>query len=147
VKGFQFPLERVLSWRQTQQTMAEAALARLMGEHRSVQQARIDVQTGRVTAQGAVARAAATQGTELARLERLCVWTDREDRRLAARSRELEKAIEDQKRVVAETVRNVKMLERLRTRRQSEWRAEMDHEFETQTGEWAVSQWRRRQAE
>jgi hypothetical protein len=147
VKGFQFPLARVLSWRQTQQTMAEAALARLLAEQRSVHQARIDGQTGRVTAQGAVAHAAATQGTELARLERLCVWTDREDRRLAGRLRELEKAIEDQKRVVAETVRNVKMLERLRMHRHSEWRSEMDHEFETQTGEWAVTQWRRRQAE
>ena len=146
MKGFQFTLEKVLGWRQTQQTMAEAALARLLGEHRTVHRTRLDLQTRRTTAQGAVARAGATNGMELATLERLRVWTDREDRRLAARLKELEKAVEEQKRAVALAARNVKMLERLRTRRESEWKAEMDHEFETQTGEWAVIQWRRRQA-
>jgi hypothetical protein len=37
------------------------------------------------------------------------------------------------------------MLERLRARRHSEWKAEVDHEMETLTGEWAVTQWRRNQ--
>jgi hypothetical protein len=146
VKTFQFSLERVLGWRQTQQTMAEAALARLLVEHRNTEQARIDLKTRRVTAQLTVAKAPATQGIELEKLERLGVWSNREDRRLAARLLELQKAIADQKRVVAEAARNVKMLERLRTRRHAEWKAEMNHELETLTGEWAVTQWRRQQA-
>jgi hypothetical protein len=145
VKAFQFPLERVLSWRQTEQTMAEAALARLLGEQRSTQQARADLQTGRVTAQVTVARAPSSQGTELDKLDRLRMWTVREDGRLSTRLQELQKAVEDQKRVVANAARNVRMLERLRTRRHSEWKAEMDHEMETLTGEWAVTQWRRNQ--
>lgn len=145
MKGFQFPLERVLSWRQTEQTMAEAALARLLGEQRSAQQARADLQTGRVTAQVMVARAPSSQGTELDKLDRLRMWTVREDGRLSARLQELQKAVEDQKRVVANTARNVRMLERLRARRHSEWKAEVDHEMETLTGEWAVTQWRRNQ--
>lgn len=143
MKSFQFPLERVLAWRQTQQTMAQAALVRLLVEHRKLHQARSDLQTGRVTAQGTVARAPASQGTELAKLEVLRIWTDREDRRLVARLVEVQKAIEEQKRAVADAARNVKMLERLRTRRRFEWTAEMDHELETLTGEWAVTQWRR----
>ena len=60
---------------------------------------------------------------------------------------ELQKAIEGQKRAVAEAARNVKMLERLRVRRHSEWQAELDHELELLTGEWAVAQWRRQQQE
>jgi hypothetical protein len=145
VKGFQFPLERVLWWRQTQQTMAEAALARLQGEQRATHQARVDLQTGRVTAQVTVARAPFSNGMELDKLDRLRMWTNREDRRLGTRLQELQKAIEEQKRVVADAARNVKMLERLRTRRQSEWQTEVDHELETVTGEWAVTQWRRNQ--
>ena len=145
MKGFQFPLERVLWWRQTQQTMAEAALARLQGEQRTTHQARVALQTGRVTAQVMVARAPSSYGAELDKLDRLRMWTDREDRRLGARLQELQKSIDDQKRVVADAARNVKMLERLRTRRQSEWQAEVDHELETLTGEWAVTQWRRNQ--
>ena len=145
MKSFQFSLERVLGWRQTQQTMAEAALARLMGEHRNTQQARIDLQNRRVTAQLTIAKAPTTPGTEIERLDDLRTWSEREDRRLATRLVELQKAIAGQKRVVAEAARNVKMLERLRTRRHSEWKAELDHELETLTGEWAVTQWRRQQ--
>jgi uncharacterized protein YbcI len=82
---------------------------------------------------------------EIDKLDRLRMWTVREDGRLSARLQELQKAVEDQKRVVANTARNVRMLERLRTRRHSEWKAEVDHEMETLTGEWAVTQWRRNQ--
>jgi len=145
VKGFLFPLERVLSWRQTEQTMAEAALARLLAEQRSTHQTRVDLQTGRVTAQVVVARAPSSPGTEIDKLDRLRMWTDREDRRLSARLMELQKAIDDQKRAVAAAIQKVRMLERLRTRRHSEWTAEMDHELENLTGEWAVTEWRRRQ--
>ena len=145
MKSFQFPLERVLSWRQTERTMAEAALARILGEQRATEQARTDLQTGRVTAQVMVARAPSSTGTEIDKLDRLRVWTVIEDRRLDARLQELQKAIDDQKVAVANAARNVKMLERLRIRRHTEWRAEVDHEMETLTGEWAVTQWRRNQ--
>jgi hypothetical protein len=144
VKGFHFTLEKVLAWRQMQQTMAEAALARLLGEHRSVHQARCNLQTGRVTAQLTVARAPANPGTEIAKLETLRLWTGNEDRRLSTRLRELEKAIDNQKLALATAARNVKMLERLRARRQAEWTAAIDHEIETQAGEWALTQWRAR---
>ena len=145
MKGFQFPLERVLSWRQTQQTMAEAALARLLNEQRSLQQARVDLQTGRASEQGTVARAPFSPGVEIEKLNIVRAFTEREDRRIVVRLHELQKAIEDQKRAVAEAARNVKMLERLRVRRHTEWKAELDHELELLTGEWAVSQWRRQQ--
>jgi flagellar biosynthesis chaperone FliJ len=147
VKGFQFPLERVLSWRQTQQTMAEAALARLLNEHRTLQQARVDLQTGRASEQGTVAHAPFSAGVAVERLDIVRAFTEREDRRIIARLQTLHKAIEDQKRAVAEAARNVKMLERLRVRRHTEWKAELDHELELLTGEWAVAQWRRRQQE
>ena len=146
MKSFQFSLERVLGWRQTQQTMAEAALARLLVEHRNTEQARVDLRTRRVTAQLTIAKSPETVGVELERLDRLGVWSNREDRRLATRLIELQKGIAEQKRVVAEAARNVKMLERLRSRRHAEWKAEMEHELETLTGEWAVTQWRRQQA-
>ncbi len=147
MKSFQFPLERVLSWRQTQQTMAEAALARLLGEQRSLQQARLDLQSGRATEQATVARASFSPGAVVERLDLVRTWTHSEDRRLGLRLHELEKAVQNQKRAVADATRNVKMLERLRTRRQSEWKAELDHELELLTGEWAVAQWRRQHVE
>lgn len=145
MKAFQFPLERVLAWRETQQAMAEARLEILLAEQRTALQRRHDLQWGRIVAQGAVARAAETRGTELADLESLRAWTNHEDRRVAARLRELDTAIQDQRKVVATASRNVKMLERLRTRRHSDWQAAMEREFESQAGEWAITQWRRAQ--
>lgn len=100
MKKFHFTLEKVLAWRRTQQTVAEAALARLLDERRAVRQARRDLLARHAEAQGALARSAATHGAELANLESPRIRTGRENRKLAVRLVELEKALEDQKRVV-----------------------------------------------
>jgi hypothetical protein len=146
VKGFQFGLERVLAWRQMQQTMAEAALGRLLGEQRRLNETRLALRQSRVTAQTAVARAPSTRGAEVDKLDTLRVWTDREEQRLWGRIRELEKAIAEQQLAVAGAARNVKMLDRLREKRLSEWTAEQDRQLESLTGEWAIGQWRRKQS-
>jgi hypothetical protein len=143
MKGFRFRLERVLTWRGTQLTLAEARAEQLKGGLRNTDMAMAELAERRAAAQGAVGRATMVSGAELDVFERSRVWTIREEKRLAARKLELQRSIEEQNRCVAEARRGVKLVERLKERKLQIWKGEADHEIEDLAGESAIAQWRR----
>ena len=144
MKGFRFRLERVLSWRGTQLTLAEARAEQLKGGLCKTDMAMAELAERRAAAQGAVGRASSmVSGAELDLFERSRVWTVREEKRLAARKVELQRSIEEQNRRVAEARRGVKLVERLKERKHQIWKGEADHEIDDLAGESAIAQWRR----
>ena len=143
MKSFQFRLERVLSWRGTQLSLAEAQAEQLLSGLRTTDEAMTEIVKLRTAAQAIVGRTATVSGAELGALESSRVWAVREEKRLAARKVELQESIEAQNRCVAEARRGVKLVERLKERRHESWKAEADHEIDELAAESAISQWRR----
>jgi hypothetical protein len=144
MKSFRFRLERVLSWRGAQLTVAETKARQLLGGLRSTNEAMADVVERRAAAQTAVGRAASLSGAELGAFEASRVWAIREEKRLAARSLVLRQSIEVQNRCVTEARREVKLIERLKARKHESWKAGADHELDDLAAESAIAQWRRR---
>jgi beta-glucosidase-like glycosyl hydrolase len=143
MKGFQFRLERVLSWRRTQLTLAEAKAEQLKGALCAIDTAMMELARRRTASQEHVSQASVVSGVELEMLERSRVWTIREERRLAARKLEVQRAIEDQERCVSEARRRVKLVERLKERKHQIWQEEADRESDELASESAIAQWRR----
>ena len=143
MKTFQFRLERVLAWRGTELARAEAKGEQLKGGLRAAHESMVELVAGRARAQATTGRSAILSGEDLAVLDRIRIWTVREEKRLAARVLDLEKSIEAQNRCVANARRGVKLVERLRERKHQTWKAESDHEIDELAGESAIAQWRR----
>jgi hypothetical protein len=144
MKSFRFRLERVLSWRGAQLTVAETKAQQLLGGLRTTNEAMADVVERRAAAQAAVGQAASLSGAELGAFEASRVWAIREEQRLAARSLVLRHSIEVQNRCVTEARREVKLIERLKARKHESWKAGADHELDDLAAESAIVQWRRR---
>jgi hypothetical protein len=144
MKSFRFRLERVLSWRGAQLTVAETKAQQLLGGLCTTNEAMADVVEHRAAAQTAVGRAASISGAELAAFEASRVWAIREEKRLAARSLMLRQSIEVQNLCVTEARRGVKLIERLKARKHESWKAGADHELDDLAAESAIAQWRRR---
>lgn len=144
MKSFRFRLERVLSWRGAQLTVAETKAQQLLGGLRTTNEAMADVVKRRAAAQAAVGQAASLSGAELGAFEASRVWAIREEQRLAARSLVLRHSIEVQNRCVTEARREVKLIERLKARKHESWKAGADHELDDLAAESAIVQWRRR---
>ncbi len=143
MRAFRFRLERVLTWRGTELTLAEAKAEQLLSSLRATQEAIAQLAVRRASAHAIVGGAALISGADLSRLESARIWAIREAQKLAARKFELEQAIDAQNRRVAEARRAVKLVERLKERQHGKWKAEADHEIEELAGESAIAQWRR----
>lgn len=145
MKAFQFPLDRVLSWRQAQLSLEETALQRLNAEL---------VVVGRDLAE-CLGRLAATQtslvignpvpisGMALAELEQVGIWTARRERELSKKAEKLQEAILAQTRALVEARRRVRLLESLKQRRREDWVAEETRELDELAADSAVAAWRR----
>jgi hypothetical protein len=143
MKSFRFRLERVLSWRGTQLSLAEAKVEQLKGGLRNTDEALAKVVERRAATHATVTRAALVSGAELGALEASRVWAVREEKRLAACMMELQQSIEVQNRCVAQARRGVELVERLKERKYENWKTEVDHEIDELAAESAIAQWRR----
>jgi flagellar biosynthesis chaperone FliJ len=143
MKPFHFSLERVLTWRATQLSLAEVRMEHLRAALISVEQAVEAILVRRLAAQTQVGKSAEVQGSALAALEALRLWTLRESQRLKTHATDLRRAVEEQNRVVTEARRQVRLVERLKERRYEAWKADSARAVEEMAGEFAVAQWRR----
>jgi hypothetical protein len=143
MKTFRFRLERVLSWRETQLSLAEAKVEHLKGGLRTTDEAMARVVERRAAAHATVTRATLVSGAELGALEASRVWAVGEEKRLAVCMVVLQQSIEVQNRYVAEARRGVKVVERLKERQFKNWKTEVDHEIDGLAAEAAIAQWRR----
>lgn len=149
MRVFRFPLEKVLDWRRTQLEVAEAELRKRAAALAAVDRERALVEAAAVAAEIEVRRASSVDGAELAALDEFRRHVHSQERMLAARRAECERRAAAQEAAMLEARRRCRLLERLRERRWSEWKAEADRELEQVAAESYLARWnatRRRRA-
>jgi flagellar FliJ protein len=143
VKRFVFRLESVLRWRRSLFEQEQNRLHALVAERDAILLRLKDLEELRQRAEQALLEAPAVTGSELAALEayrrRLNLERARKQQELA----DCEARIEAQRQRVLEAQRRVRLLERLRERRFSEWEAELNRELEALAAESYLARWKR----
>lgn len=142
MKKFDFPLGRVMDWRETQARVEESKLETLYAELRAIDSQQHALNIERDAAEKSVAARGAT-GTELARLGEFRRFTVAERTRLEKLRAECSQRISAQIQVVATKRRDVKLLERLKQQKLIAWNHEMNREIDAQADEAYLAKWNR----
>jgi flagellar biosynthesis chaperone FliJ len=130
MKKFHFPLDRVLSWRQTQVRLAEAELGRLRAERTALDRQRAALTAATEEARREIAASAATTSAELAALEHYRRASAVQVTRCEQASLRLDAAIVQQTQIVLERTRQARLLEKLRETRLAGWKAAAGREID-----------------
>lgn len=135
MKKFTFALDRVLSWRRTQVRLEEAALARLHGEVKALQQRMAALDQSVVDARGRLLAVRSAAPVEIGALEHFRGAAAAQTRYLLQSLRALEQKVGQQTQVVVERRREAKLLEQLRERRLEMWQTGVVREIDQQAEE------------
>jgi flagellar export protein FliJ len=142
MKRFSFPLDRVLSWRRTQQRLEEVKLEGIHAEVRL-----IDAQAAALEGEWNALQLLPVPGgfssLELAARDQFRKHLTREQQRLADVRRAVEKRLDDQKNELTRKRRDVKLLEKIRQRRWEAWNRAATNEIDLQAAESALFRWTR----
>jgi len=130
MKKFSFPLDRVLTWRNTQTRLEEASLEKLRAELRALDQQRTEVDRLLVDARDSLLGSHSASSMEIAALEHYRAAAAQHVVRIAHDRAALEQKIAKQMTAVAERRRDARLLEKLRERRLAEWNVAADREVE-----------------
>jgi flagellar export protein FliJ len=144
MQAFRFSLEKVLTWRGKLLDREEARLETLKAERRRIELHLDQLRATRIAERNRVRRSGEVLGGELAALDAFGRHLDDAERRGLDALRSAEEAVARQEKVLVEARRSVRLLERLKQRRLEEWKEEEAREYDTQAGEAALVQWRRR---
>jgi DNA-binding SARP family transcriptional activator len=146
MSGFRFPLQRVLSWRETQLSIEETDLERLRFELTTVEKALEDLESRDTKEIEIIQFAQSLQGGEVAGIASARKWVMQERKRLQSRVADCIRGIELKTAALMEARRNVRLMERLKERRHASWTQEENRILEDLAGESAIASWRRRHA-
>ena len=143
MNAFQFPLQRVLDWRRTQLELEEVQLRR----QRSVLVA-LEARQAQLAASGSDAERQIREWSPVAagELEALGGFRLRvrdQQRDMAAARVECVQQLDRQEARMLDARRRLRLLERLKERRFSEWRAARDKELEELAAESYLAKWQR----
>ena len=144
MEAFRFPLEKVLAWRGKVLDREEARLEWLKGEVRRLERQVDELRESRIVSGNRLRASSEVSGSDLAALDSFGRYLDRAEQEGLGRVKEAVAAVAAQQQVLVEARRAVRLLERLRDRRFGEWKLEETREYDTQAGESALVQWRRR---
>jgi len=143
MKAFTFSLERVLRWRNTTLKTEEARLEQIRLNLEEARRAKASLALSFSTAGQSTIGHALLTGADLNALNSYTARLSREialgNRRMAS----LAEAIAKQMLVVSGCDRNVRLLERMRERRQAEWQTERNRELAAESGDFSAGQWLR----
>jgi flagellar export protein FliJ len=143
MKAFRFTLERALDWRRTELEQAEIAFKQQTAALAEIDRQRAETETADVLAQMEVRAWRPVSGSDLAALGAFRVESQRRQEKLRACRVEREKELSSRWKAMMEARRRLRLLERLKERRLSEWRAACDRELEEQAAEAYLAQWSR----
>ena len=135
MKRFEFRLERVLNWRRSRLDLETAALGRLHASAQAIDLRRQELETERSAAARSLVTAGSVDAQQLAALDAFRGWVRQERERLARERAACERKIEEQRRIAVEAQRSLRLLERLRERRWTEWETEFARELDGLAGE------------
>lgn len=144
MKRFVFRLESVLRWRRSLFEQEQNRLHALVAERDAILLRLKELEELRQRAEQALLEAPAVTGSELAALEAYRRRLNLERARKQQELTDCEARIEAQRQRVLEAQRRVRLLERLRERRFSEWEAELNRELEALAAESYLARWKRR---
>lgn len=144
MKRFVFRLESVLRWRRSLFEQEQNRLHALVAERDAILLRLKELEELRQRAEQALLEAPAVTGSELTALEAYRRRLNLERARKQQELTDCEARIEAQRQRVLEAQRRVRLLERLRERRFSEWEAELNRELEALAAESYLARWKRR---
>ena len=143
MKAFQFRLKRVLELREMQLRTEEAKLDQLYAARRRMEAEMQLMEESLKKARTELSRQATLRSADLLALEFYDRHVVSERKHWEARLVAHDRIIEQQQAAVVEARRQVRLLEKLRERRQAEWQAGQDKELEELAAEFAAAQWGR----
>jgi hypothetical protein len=143
MKKFEFPLSRVMSWRQTVAQAEGGKLQNLYAELRAIDSKEAALTAERERSEKAVLAAGSVTGFELAALDAFRRFTIAEHTRLEQLRSECARRIAAQVQVVALKRRDVRLLEHLRETRLKNWQRELDREIDMHAEEAYLARWNR----
>jgi len=143
MKRFSFRLQNVLKWRLLQLELEEAQLERLFGGLRSLEAQQAALEAGKTEAERSVLGAETVEAHELAALDAHRRWVAAQQALLARQVVEHNARIAAQKERVRKAEQNLKLLEKLKERRLSEWSAAVEKEYQALAEETFLAQWQR----
>lgn len=111
-----------------------------------VEQHRLSLERESLEASRAAALTPASEGWQLAALDRFRRYAIDADQRFAGELVRLSERLEAQRKVIVEANKNVRMLELLKERRLEGWRAEAGKEEEALVSDLVIAQFSRRQS-
>jgi flagellar export protein FliJ len=144
MRGFQFSLERVLSWRRTELRAEEARLGPLVAERARLEAAHVEIVRAHAHAQEDLLSSGPVSGAELEALAHYRVRLEKQKIAVEQNARQCGERIAAQRARIVETQRRARLLEKLRGRRLEEWRSEGERETENFAGEAYLARWRPR---
>ena len=149
MKRFDFPLERVRQWRETQVDLEHTRLRRLFEEMRQLKLAAARLLSLVAEAEQVIEKAAcakqAVEARQLANLDNYRLYVKREEQLLAAQQEELRNRIAEQRERLVNARRNFRLLEKLKERRFQEWERDYNREAENLASDLHLAKWNRRQ--
>lgn len=138
---FHFPLEKVLDWRRKQLEIEEAKFRQRVAALAAVDQARAELDARAVQTEYEVRRWNSVGGGDLAALNSYRARVRIEATRLAERRAGCARAAAAQQALMLEARRRCRLLERLRERREAEWKTAAGRELEQIASESYLAQW------
>lgn len=146
MKKFEFRLEQVRRWRESERDKEEARLQALFAALNQLERARVELGNAAARAEQAVRPrpdAPLPPVQELQALDSYRGYVRRECQRLASLRSPLEARIATQRRALTEAQRKVEILDLLREEKLEEWKKELDKEQEDLVAELVVARWAR----
>lgn len=141
--AFRFRLERVLQLRRVQLELEEAKLRQAAAALAAIDREQSALETRAASAEVEVRRWSEVAGRDLAALEDFRAHARSQQQLLAARRAQAVRDLAAQETAMLEARRRCRLLERLKERRWSEWRAASDRELEEIAAESWLAQWGR----
>ncbi len=144
MRGFQFSLERVLSWRRTELRVEEARLGPLAAERARLEAAHVEIVRAHMHAQEDLLASGPVDGAQLEALAHYRVRLEKQKIVVEEKAQQCREQIAAQQTRIVEAQRRARLLEKLRGRRLEEWRSAADGEMESFAGEAFLAGWQRR---
>lgn len=143
MKRFDFRFQNVLKWRALQLELSEEQLQKLFHEMRALEAQQASFAAAQSEAERAVLEAPSVAAQDLAALDGHRRWVKTQQRRLARQIRDCDARITTQREQVRKAEQDLKLMEKLRDRRLSEWTATADKQHQTLAEESFLAKWQR----
>lgn len=146
MSAFRFSLERVLEWRRAQLAIEESRFRERQASLAALDAERAALEASGIEAEMEVRARHPLSGDDLAALGAFRLGLRTRRQQIAVRRVRSVAALEAQSKAMLEARRRCRLLERLRERREAEWRLADDRALEELAGESYLARWKQKEA-